>query len=501
MSKNKRKGVRILAGFFAAMAVCTVISRAAASLLVAQVQVESVRRGRLSYTYEGTAAIVPEEEEQIFLWPGQQVEKAAEAGSAVKAGDCLVKYRTEYLEKTMDKKQAELDQLRLRKEQQEITAQGNERVPAAVSAGYALQSAQERLADAEQKEADAQAAYDEAIASPVSDTGSGGPSASDAESGAGDDTGDGTGDGTGGDAAGNSGSPAYAEELYQVLLGAQTEAQTARQSVKDAQNAYDVACRQDEAQNINDANARSAAESGVKELDIQIRQAEKELDRLREYRDAGGEIRAKQDCIVLKSPVQAGAVTTGSEVLVIAGGGWRLRGTVDSGDKETVAAGTEIEVSESQTESFKVRISAVIQNSAGQDALSSSGPDGSQADGGTAVTGDTLWYAHLPGDQEGIYQKTYRWKAAVETEEEYEQMIPLAALREDTGGNYCLVLKESSGALGTVRTAKKVLVTVLKKDGERAAVTSSLKKEDEIIVSSEKYVEEGDQVRIIESAD
>lgn len=493
MSKNKRKGVRILAGFFAAMAVCTVISRAAASLLVAQVQVESVRRGRLSYTYEGTAAVVPEEEEQIFLWPGQQVEKAAEAGSAVKAGDCLVKYRAEYLEKTMEKKQAELDQLRLRKEQQEITAQGNERVPAAVSAGYALQSAQERLADAEQREADAQAAYDEAIASPVSDTGSGGPSASDAEPGAGDGTGD--------DAAGNSVSPAYAEELYQVLLGAQTETQTARQSVKDAQNAYDVACRQDEAQNINDANARSAAESGVKELDIQIRQAGKELDRLEEYRDAGGEIRAKQDCIVLKSPVQAGAVTTGSEVLVIAGGGWRLRGTVDSDDKETVAAGTEIEVSESQTESFKVRISAVIQNSAGQDAGSSSGPDGSQADGGAPVTGDTLWYAPLPGDQEGIYQKTYRWKAAVETEEEYEQMIPLAALREDTGGNYCLVLKESSGARGTVQTAKKVLVTVLKKDGEKAAVTSSLQKEDEIIVSSEKYVEEGDQVRITESAD
>ena len=80
-------------------------------------------------------------------------------------------------------------------------------------------------------------------------------------------------------------------------------------------------------------------------------------------------------------------------------------------------------------------------------------------------------------------------------------MIPLAALREDTGGNYCLVLKESSGARGTVQTAKKVLVTVLKKDGEKAAVTSGLQKEDEIIVSSEKYVEEGDQVRITESAD
>ena len=53
MDKNKKRAIRILAVFLAVMALCTVISRAAASMLVAQVQVEKIKKGRLTYTWEG----------------------------------------------------------------------------------------------------------------------------------------------------------------------------------------------------------------------------------------------------------------------------------------------------------------------------------------------------------------------------------------------------------------------------------------------------------------
>ena len=43
MDKNKKRAIRILAVFLAVMALCTVISRAAASMLVAQVQVEKIK--------------------------------------------------------------------------------------------------------------------------------------------------------------------------------------------------------------------------------------------------------------------------------------------------------------------------------------------------------------------------------------------------------------------------------------------------------------------------
>ena len=108
----KRK-VRLLAVFLALMVLCTIISRAAASILVAQVQVEKPGRGKLSYTCSGSGNVVPVQEKLIFLWPGQQVEWAADVGSTVKAGDCLVQFRMEYLQQTIESKQAELTQLEL----------------------------------------------------------------------------------------------------------------------------------------------------------------------------------------------------------------------------------------------------------------------------------------------------------------------------------------------------------------------------------------------------
>ena len=81
MEKGRRWVVKIFIGFVAAMVVCTILSRAADSVLVAQVKIEKAGRGRLSYTYEGTGDIVPKKEEKIFLWEGQQIEWTAVKGT------------------------------------------------------------------------------------------------------------------------------------------------------------------------------------------------------------------------------------------------------------------------------------------------------------------------------------------------------------------------------------------------------------------------------------
>ena len=88
------------------------------------------------------------------------------------------------------------------------------------------------------------------------------------------------------------------QALYQALQSAQAEVQSANQALEDAQNAYDLACREDAAQEANDANAREAAELGVQDLNVQTEQAESELQKLREYQDSGGKICAEQDCVV-----------------------------------------------------------------------------------------------------------------------------------------------------------------------------------------------------------
>lgn len=119
------------------------------------------RKGRLSYTSSGSGTVVPVQENMVFLWPGQQVEWAAEVGSTVKAGECLVQFRMEYLQQTIESKQAELTQLELQAGQQQISARGTVRVPSAERAGQTLADAQRQLQEAQQRAAEAQAAYEQ----------------------------------------------------------------------------------------------------------------------------------------------------------------------------------------------------------------------------------------------------------------------------------------------------------------------------------------------------
>ena len=108
----------------------------------------------------------------------------------------------------------------------------------------------------------------------------------------------------------------------------------------------------------------------------------------------------------------------------------------------------------------------------------------------------TCWYALMPEHETADSGDSFEWTVKAASEKEYEQLIPLSALREETGGAYCLVISEEETMLGTVQTARRVPVTVLEKDSENAAVESTLKDTDQVIVTSEKYVQEGDRVRI-----
>ena len=107
MDRKKKWAVRLCAGFFAIMVLATVLSRMAASILVAEVETGRVQSGRLSYSCDGEGCVAPVRTELTFLWEGQQVEKAAKPGTFVKKGECLVQFRMEYLKEQIEKKEDE----------------------------------------------------------------------------------------------------------------------------------------------------------------------------------------------------------------------------------------------------------------------------------------------------------------------------------------------------------------------------------------------------------
>ncbi len=523
MRRDKAWSFRFLAVFLAVMAAGTVISRTADSLLVAKVRVQKPGRGRLTYSCEGEGRAVPAKEDQIFLWPEQQVEWTAKQGSTVKAGECLVQFRKEYLDKAIADKQVELERLELQERQQLVSARIPASVPAAEGASQSLAEAEQRLAAARQKETEAQRAYDAFLEN--EDSGGGLPEETgetgESEGAGGEET-DGIVEGKGAEGlegVRESGIQEYGkqerefgtsesgrreqefgiqengkkeQELESALREAEAETEAASQAVAQAQNAKSLADREDAASQVNAANAAEAAMLGADATGVQIETVRTELERLRAYQEADGKILAEEDCIVLQTGAQPGIVTTGSEVFVTGSGGFWLKGEVKEADKEKVKAGS----------SVKVRLGAGKEKTVQIDRLELEAEEGGAAEKEISYgesgssSGRTVWYAHLPEHTEVQNAEKFGWTMEIVSAKEYEQTIPLTALRENVTEAYCLVLSEEEQMLGTVQIAKRVPVTVLEKDGENAAVTSGLRETDKVIVYSEKYVEEGDRVRI-----
>ena len=464
---RKRTALRALAFFFAVMAVCTVLSRAASSVLTAQVETANPESGNITDTYEGMGEAVPSVRSQIFLWPEQQVEESAPAGTEVRKGECLVQFRLEYLEQTIEKKQSQIDQLVLQMRQQEIAAEGAGSVPSATGASRTLEGARAQLQAADKNVENARTAYDTY----------------------------------------NGEDEAEKQALSDALETALSEKTAAKQAVREAEGVYEDAKARDAVQEENDAAARETARLSAQQIQIQIDEAQKELDVLKGYQAEGGKICAREDCVVLENGVADGTLTSGSELIVTGSGAWRLRGILSDEMDGKLPEGTKIRVSPDAGGSDQEVTLTSLDESGGSssEAGGDTTPDSSGADGGkagdsAADTGSGVtagyWYAPVPEGMDVRYGDTFAWKASVPSEKSYSLKIPLAALREDTGGNYCLVVEEESSPLGTVKRARRVDVSVLKKNGEEAAVDGVLEKTDRVIVSSEKYVEEGDQVRI-----
>ena len=570
MDRKTKRRARVLVGFLIVMSVCTVLSRAAASVLVAQVQVEKPGRGKLSYSCGGSGTVVPVQEKTIFLWADQQVEWAAETGSTVKAGDCLIQFRMEHLQRAIQNKQAELAQLEIQIQQQQISARGTARVPTAERALQNLKDAKEKLQEAQEKEAKAQEEYeqfggsawtglssgrsgtisgrsdngaeggqtgsfgDASGSQPVTSGGtpggsqpgtSGGSSGSDRPGNSDDTSGsnhpgnsdDTSGGHPGGDTPGTPGSAtdgdrpgtsnddpgaifpddssnmsSREQELKAALQQAQADVEAARQAVAQAQTDYTFAQKEDSAQSTNEANAVQSAQLGAQSLNVQADTARRALEELTAYQNAGGKICAEQECTVLMSSVQTGTFTTGAEVMVTGSGGWKLKGYADAKDKEKLKAGAEAEIRLGAGKKKTVRIESIAAERA-----AGSG-NGAGESGSSSQSLQFCWYARLPENTAAENGNAFTWNVNSSSDQEYEQLIPLTALREDSTGAYCLILSEEKNMLGRVQTARRVPVTVLEKDAQKAAVTSTLQGTDQIIVSSEKYVEEGDRVRIKE---
>lgn len=75
-------------------------------------------------------------------------------------------------------------------------------------------------------------------------------------------------------------------------------------------------------------------------------------------------------------------------------------------------------------------------------------------------------------------------------------VLPLSALRMGGGDAYVLVIQEKQSVMGVEQTVVKKTVTLQEQDSGNMAVEGALLESDQVVISSNKPVEEGDRVRL-----
>ena len=80
--------------------------------------------------------------------------------------------------------------------------------------------------------------------------------------------------------------------------------------------------------------------------------------------------------------------------------------------------------------------------------------------------------------------------------ETYQNCLPLTALRSDSGGDHVFVLRRQSSVLGTEWVIARVDITVKERDSQMMYVDGALTYSDQVVISSNKIISEGDRGRI-----
>ena len=185
---------------------------------------------------------------------------------------------------------------------------------------------------------------------------------------------------------------------------------------------------------------------------------------------------AQEEGVLESIGIEEGSITTGTEQIVYESGGLEACGVVPAAKLTVIAEKDEIEMRvQGEAKKLKLTVDRVEQNEEGA----------------------YVWYALLP---EASYRSgtDFTYEYSKDSKGTYEQLIPLSALRESGGSYYVLLAEKRPGILGESYEAVRTAVTLLGKDEKQAAIEANLPEKAMLISESDKYIKEGDRVRINE---
>ena len=366
LEDKKRMAAKAFAAFFIFMAAAGGLSRAAAAMTVPLADTGTYQEGRLNLNLTGTAVAEAKEETLVSLDKDQRILSVAKTGTQVEAGEVLLQYDPQYLQKSVEEKQAEVKKLELSLEQARIQGEPQKRVAASDSAARDLDLANQGLAQAQsdydQAVNDSQNAQNQAQSDYDSSAAQAGQEKENAYSQAQDlanqakeleaqgETEEAQSLYGEAETVRQEADQTYEEALAQAqaeydaavsqaqssLSQAEEALESQFQSQAQAQNSYTSAQEEDAAAAANDQKTQEESSYNQQSIQVDLDQAKKELSRLEKIQQAKGQVTAPAEGVVTGMNVQTGGITDDSSYLLLGTGGLQIKGGLELQDLEKV---------------------------------------------------------------------------------------------------------------------------------------------------------------------
>lgn len=258
------------------------------------------------------------------------------------------------------------------------------------------------------------------------------------------------------------------QNLEDAKTAASDSKRNGQRSVDDAQDALEQA-KEDYTkaqQEAEEQNQQNQADAQI--LSVSIEQKTAELDALNQLQQSNGVLAAPYDGTILSLSGEAGGASDGAQLRLSAeSDGYVL--TLEGEELSQLTAGMPVTVKQDE-QMGETQIAALTQG---------------EGKSWTAT-------AYLSGEG---------WKngpvevEAVSSSDYYELTVPIGAYHSDNNGSFVYVVEEETSVLGLRYVVRRESVTHLANNGTTVAVTGILSSDSNIVLSSNRSVQEGEQVR------
>lgn len=530
----KKKLISAAGIFFAVMLIFTILSRAADSVNVIQIQVKNPQNQMVTHEVTGTGKVEGSQEMAVFVQENLQVEQVlVHAGETVKKGDALMKLSGESISsvakelenkiKTLEGQVKDLESQKSVDNQKRVSEQSwaeNSYALAVQSGNVSVNNAraevnvakqrleefyQEREAAAQEKnemagftsgdtgeaadgtggaepsensfesggETEAFSEFEESFGEPANLDSKASFSQSDNFASADSAASpDSSGTSSSSDAGSAQDDSATEKALQDDLRGKQ---ETLNEVIAGRNQTLASASK-----NISDANAPQVSDSTLENTKRELENTKEDLEKVTLLQDAGGIITAPSDSVLKSLSVQTGDITGqgAAAVLYLLDDDFRMTGSISKENLKYIDTGMDVQITDNNNNDISgATVESITEDEEDSDIRNLS--------------------ILLPKDSLSIGQ-TAQFSISKDAGP-YDCCVPLTALYEENGQNYVYVTDTENTVLGTVLVARQVLVIVKDKNQTTAALESeSISSGQQVIVSANRELKDGCRVRLAE---